>query len=215
MSSASMNVLRRPSAAERRSRILRAAADVFFEHGFAATSIDMIIARIGGSKRTIYAEFGNKEALFTALVTELADDVLAPLHEPGCNEAPDIRTALVRVAERLISAYASKDLVGVYRGIVNEAHRFPHLAQAFYDKGPGRAARELKILLDAALRRGEIKPIDTAVAADHFVGMARDNLHLQVVLGLSGAPNEDEIRSRATGAVELFLSGIATTSRDR
>ena len=106
-------------------------------------------------------------------------------------------------------------MVGVYRGIVNEALRFPHLAQAFYDKGPGRATRELKTLLDAAMTRGEIKRIDTAVAADHFVGMMRDNLHLQVVLGLREAPIEDALRRRAAGAVELFLRGIAITPQDR
>ena len=56
---------RRPSKNARRAAILEAAAQVFFEQGYAATSIDAIIKRLGGSKRTIYNEFGSKEGLFT------------------------------------------------------------------------------------------------------------------------------------------------------
>ena len=204
----------RPTAAERRSRILRAAADVFFEHGFAASSIDMIIAKIGGSKRAIYTEFGNKEALFAALVTELADEILVPLHDPNSSDPTDLRSALLRVAERLTAAYASKDLIGIYLVIVTEAYRFPHLAQAYYDKGPGRAARELKTVLDAAVRDGEIRPVDTAAAADHFVGLVRDNFHLQVVLGLRDAPKQQDLLRRASGAVEIFLTGVALDPAD-
>jgi AcrR family transcriptional regulator len=39
---------KRPTAVERRSAMLKAAADVFFEQGYAATSIDAIIDRLGG-----------------------------------------------------------------------------------------------------------------------------------------------------------------------
>ncbi|TIW33462.1 MAG: helix-turn-helix transcriptional regulator, partial [Mesorhizobium sp.] len=42
----------------RREALLQAAAEIFFEQGYAATSIDAIIERAGGSKRNIYNEFG-------------------------------------------------------------------------------------------------------------------------------------------------------------
>jgi AcrR family transcriptional regulator len=205
---------RRPTAAERRSRILRAAADVFFEHGFAATSVDMIIARTGGSKRAIYNEFGSKEALFTALVAELADDALSSLLTANGLAQGDLKARLLLFARGLAGIYASRELVGVYRAIVTEAYRFPHLARAFYDRGPGRAARELQTLLDAAADAGEIAPLDTAMAADHFVGMLRDNLHLQIVLGLRGPPDQAELQRRANAAVELFLKGIASDDEE-
>ena len=71
----------RPSQDDRRAAILEAAAQVFFEQGYAATSIDAIIERIGGSKRNIYSEFGNKEGLFTTLVSESADAALSALSD--------------------------------------------------------------------------------------------------------------------------------------
>lgn len=47
----------------RRQALLQAAAEVFFEQGYAATSIDPIIERAGGSKRNIYNEFGTSEKI--------------------------------------------------------------------------------------------------------------------------------------------------------
>src|SRR3546814_4083127 len=70
---ASTAPMKRPSPDDRRAAILEAAGQVFFEQGYAATSIDAIIERAGGSKRNIYSEFGSKEGLFTALVSESAD----------------------------------------------------------------------------------------------------------------------------------------------
>lgn len=49
-----------------------------FEHGYAAASIDAVIERIGGSKRNIYTTFGSKEGLFTALVSENAEQIFGP-----------------------------------------------------------------------------------------------------------------------------------------
>src|SRR3546814_10247990 len=76
---ASTAPMKRPSPDDRRAAILGAAGQVFFEQGYAATSIDAIIERAGGSKRNIYSEFGSKEGLFTALVSESADAAIAAL----------------------------------------------------------------------------------------------------------------------------------------
>lgn len=206
---------KRPNPAERRSLILQAAAEVFFDQGFSAASIDMIIDQIGGSKRTIYKEFGNKDALFTALVTEIADGALAAFERAGSDKHQDLRGALAALAQHLLAIYTSKELLGVYRAIVTEARRFPQLVRSIYERGPGRAARELKDVLDAAKARGEIRNVDTAMAADQFVGMMRDNLHLQIVLGLRDPPDDREIRQRANAAVELFLAGIAAEGDGR
>lgn len=46
-----------------RQRILRAAHELFFEHGFHAVGIDQIIARVGCTKSTFYNHFESKEAL--------------------------------------------------------------------------------------------------------------------------------------------------------
>src|SRR3546814_7665339 len=89
-----------------------------------------------------------------------------------------------------------------------EALRFPELAKDFFDKGPGRASDRLAEVLAEARDRGEIDLDDCHAAADHFVGMFRDNLHLRVVLGLRPPPSPAEAEAAVTSAVGIFLHGI-------
>ncbi len=211
---ASIARFKRPSQDDRRTAILEAAAQVFFEQGYAATSIDAIIERIGGSKRNIYSEFGNKEGLFTALVSESADAALSALsvdHFGG----KDLSEILLEFGRRLLEIYMSPGLIGVYRSIMSEALRFPELAKAFYQKGPGRASDRLAEVLQEARDRGEIQLDDCHWAADHFVGMFRDNLHLRVVLGLRPPPTPAEAEAAVTSAIGIFLHGIYGVDRTR
>jgi AcrR family transcriptional regulator len=193
----------------RRDALLQAAAEVFFEQGYAATSIDAIIERAGGSKRNIYNAFKNKEGLFSAIVSQNADRILSPVIE-----GRDLRETLTIFGRHLMEAYISPSLIGVYRIAVAEANRFPDLVKVFYERGPGRATARLAELLEQAGKRGEVRAGDYPRMANQFVGMIRDNLHLQVVLGLRPPPSADEAREAVDSAVEIFLNGVRS-GRDK
>ena len=190
----------------RRAEILEAAAFAFFERGYAATSIDAIIGRIGGSKRNIYNEFGSKQGLFAALVSEIADAALLSLDHEKFDG--NLQATIRRLGHRLAHIYLSPSLVGVYRIIVAEGQRFPALAQAFYDKGPGRAVTRLAEVLQNARHAGQTNLVDCMTAADVFVGMLRGNLHLNAVLALHANPTDSEIASAVESAVHIFLHGF-------
>lgn len=191
----------------RREALLEAAAEVFFEQGYAAASIDAIIERAGGSKRNIYSEFGNKEGLFAAIVTGNADEALSSLPIDNVKES-DLGETLTVFGRHLLRLYMSPTVVGIYRLAVTEAHRFPDLAKAFYEQGPGRTTIRLAQILEEAQKRGEIRMVDCRQLADRFIGMLRDNLHLQVVLGLRQPPSDKEAQTAVSSAVDLFLNGI-------
>jgi AcrR family transcriptional regulator len=191
----------------RREALLQAAAEVFFEQGYAAASIDAIIERAGGSKRNIYNEFGNKEGLFLAIITENADKVLSTLAMEEI-EGHDLRETLTAFGERLMAGYMSPVLIGIYRMAVTEANRFPDLVKSFYEQGPGRATSQLAEVLEGARKRGEIRTDNCQRLAGHFVGMIRGNLHLQVVLGLRPPPSNKEMREVVASAVEVILNGV-------
>jgi AcrR family transcriptional regulator len=191
----------------RREALLEAAAEVFFEQGYAAASIDAIIERAGGSKRNIYNEFGNKEGLFLAIITENADRVLSTLAIEEI-EGHNLRETLTAFGQRLMGGYMSPTLIGIYRMAITEANRFPELVKSFYEQGPGRATSQLARVLESAKKRGEIRVDDCPRVAGHFVGMIRDNLHLQVVLGLRPPPSNKEMQAAVASAVEVFLNGI-------
>jgi AcrR family transcriptional regulator len=194
----------------RREALLRAAAAVFFEQGYAATSIDAIIERAGGSKRNIYNTFKNKEGLFSAIVTQNADRILSSLLIEGI-EGRDLQETLTAFGRQLLEAYMSPSLLGVYRIAIAEANRFPDLVKAFYERGPGRATARLAEILEEAGKRGEVRTGDYPRMADQFVGMIRDNFHLQVVLGLRPPPSAEEARKTVDSAVGIFLDGIRSS----
>src|SRR5256885_17006322 len=67
---------RRLSRDERRAQILDAAAGVFAERGYEATSIDEVAEAAGISKPVIYDHFDSKKDLHIALIDKQTDDLL-------------------------------------------------------------------------------------------------------------------------------------------
>ena len=53
-------------ASSRREHLIDTAIELFAKHGFHATGIDMILARAGVSKKTLYRHFRSKEELILA-----------------------------------------------------------------------------------------------------------------------------------------------------
>ena len=105
--------------------------------------------------------------------------------------------------------------LALYRLVVAEGIRFPELAHAFFEGGPGRASRGLALALERSVRRGEVRIRNVSLAAEHFIGMLRDDLHLKVVLGLRPAPTSAEVERTVREAVRMFLDGCRPASKTR
>ena len=60
--------VRAEQAAQTRLRILEAAGELFAERGYVATTIDAVAERAGVAVDTVYAIFGNKKAVLSAVV---------------------------------------------------------------------------------------------------------------------------------------------------
>lgn len=70
-----------------RDTIARKAMAVFWRHGFEATSTQMLVDEMGVNRFSLYAEFGNKQALYEAAMALYAEEVvgqnLAGVEAPG------------------------------------------------------------------------------------------------------------------------------------
>jgi AcrR family transcriptional regulator len=60
--------LRTEQAAQTRMRILDAGGDLFAERGYVATTVDAVATQAGVAADTVYAIFGTKKALLSALI---------------------------------------------------------------------------------------------------------------------------------------------------
>ena len=155
----------KPSRAEKtrltRRRIVAAAADLFLDQGYGATTLDQVAARAGVAVQTVYFHFGNKatllkEALDVAAVGD--DDPVALLDRPWIEELtaePDP----VRVIElwtnggrEILERVAP--LLAVVRGTVGTD---PDLA-AQWEVNEGQRRTAFRVLADLLADRGALLP---------------------------------------------------------
>src|SRR3546814_6157083 len=81
--------------------------------------------------------FPSKEALFEAVVDDIVDYYGAALQvELPVDE--DVLPVLRRFGQVLMTTLTSDPLLALYQLVVGAARRFPHLAEAFYERGPRR-----------------------------------------------------------------------------
>lgn len=192
--------------AAKRVAILAAATEIFFAEGYGRASMDQVLAKVGGSKRTLYNHFRSKEDLFTAIVNNVSDRALAALQPPL--DAGDIRETLVTMGVGYLSVLLSPDGLALYRAMVSEAPHFPELARTFFANGPGRASGHLSDFFQEQKMRGVLKVDDPRLAAEQFLGMVRGDIRLTTVLSIR-KPTKRLIKKTVEQAVETFLCGVA------
>jgi TetR/AcrR family transcriptional repressor of mexJK operon len=181
--------------------IVDAAARVFLERGYGAATIDQLAVEARTAKRTLYARFGDKAGLFAAVVQRLSDAVVS-----GFPAAPDpsrpVREELESFARRLLVLALSPGALGVYRLVVGEATRFPGLAEAFYDNGPGRGIAALTRYFEAMPKQPS--GVEPALLAEQFFNASLSELHRRALLSVGEAPTKRQIDKQVHAAIELF-----------
>jgi len=86
-------VKQRLNVDQRKQAMLMAARELFLAKGYAATNLDEVVAKSGGSLTTLYQIFGNKEGLWRELVLTYGTRVTAPLEDEHLSDGPP-RTVL-------------------------------------------------------------------------------------------------------------------------
>ncbi len=190
----------------RREEFLRAASEVFLKDGFSGANVDGVIWKVGGSKRTLYSYFGNKEGLFSTVIRDISVRAMASLVDESICRAT-LHETLLEIGNRYLSVIMLPETLRLYRTIVAEGIRFPQLPEVFFENGPGRASRSLARTLEKNHHVWGLRALDYEAAAQHFFGMIRGDIHLKVVLGLRPPPKRDEIQSTVASIVDLFVDG--------
>jgi AcrR family transcriptional regulator len=141
--------LRREQAARTRARIVEEAATLFEAQGFGRTTIRQIADAAGVAPDTVYATFGTKARVLTALI----DARLAPDGETNVTEtagaravqdAPDQRSLLHRFAEDM--ATISTRTRGVFEILRTASAVDPDMAAVHAEMEGHRAANMARIV---------------------------------------------------------------------
>ena len=190
---------------QRSQAVLDAALALFLEQAFANTSLDKIIERAGGSRRTIYQTFGGKEGLLEAVVTESCGEILSQISATELDSmAPE--AALTHIGERFLAVLMRPERSALFRLVVAESTHAPGLGRLFMEAGPARAQELVCDYLGNAVAAGKLVIEDLTVAASQFLEMVKGDLHFRALFyGELADPAYQQRHVRS--AVNIFLSG--------
>ncbi len=192
---------------EKREAILAAAKDLFFAHGYSGVSMDEIVARVGGSKATLYSHFASKDDLLLALADYVvADHVARAMKTHPEQDFPAFLREFGRIA---MAGRTSPDIVGMERLAASEALRFPDFGHAYFEQAILPARQRVSTLFKSAMEAGALRPMDPMLATDQFMEMCCGWLWRRQIWGIAPRPTSAEIAANVDAAAKAFLQGYA------
>lgn len=96
--------LRDEVIAFRKSRILQASCDAFYEHGYHDCTVDMIAERLSGTKAIVYYYFPDKHSILYGIYRHVLEDLQALLKQAAtASEQPEVKlSAIARAYARWV-----------------------------------------------------------------------------------------------------------------
>lgn len=196
--------------------ILDAAAALFAEHGYSATSIDQIAERIGSTKGRVYHHYDAKAELVLHIQNRVFDDLIATLQPI----AADLEAAPGRLG-RMIEAH-----------LILAAERPHHMQLAFNppaDAAEAVSALDAQLLAEMGERRETVDGlysliIRAGVREGHFAPLPTGFIRTLVYSVLEGAigwfarlatPEPTETMRIVEAATRFVENGLADSGADR
>jgi AcrR family transcriptional regulator len=200
----------REEAVQRHAEMLDRALDMFLDRGFEQTTLEAITASLGMTKRTIYARYDDKAALFKAAVQQAIERWVMPHEALASLQTDDLEAALLGIARMRIAHVLSPIGQKMQRILNAEAYRFPEILEAAYDQGSRPVIAFLADVLARHHAKGTIVVDRPELAAAVFLGMVVGGPVRRIEAGLQ--PGSPEIEDRLVYSVRLFLDGVRRRS---
>lgn len=186
----------------RREALLRSAADLFLRQGYERTSLTQIIKQAGGSKTTVYDQFGDKAGLFRTVVIELCDAMFEPLGDqsPATLEP---RAVLTEIGRKFIELTWGEDVRALSRIVYTEGGRNPEIADVFFENGYEEGYRQLSgYLLSLANNLTEAEALELARM---FFAMLPGDGYDRLLAGSSVQRTSEELERQIELSVEWLM----------
>jgi AcrR family transcriptional regulator len=196
----------REQAQQRHEELLDCALEVFLANGFERSTIDTIAASAAMAKRTIYARYPDKAALFQAAVQRAVDRWMIPVETLRAMETDDLEETLVAIARMRLESYTSPAGVALQRILNAEGYRFPDLYRLLFDQGTMPALRFIAEVLTRHAATGTVEIDDPEVLAGAFLSITVGGPATGVMWGVVVDP--DVVDHRIRTCVRVFLDGV-------
>jgi TetR/AcrR family transcriptional regulator, mexJK operon transcriptional repressor len=193
-----------------RAAVVDAARTLFLRKGYAGTTMEEIAALAGLTKRTLYNNYGDKDALFTQIVADVlayAEAFVRGLHEEftvGVTAA-NLRRSLHDLGRRLALGIIRPEVIALRRLLIGEARGFPALAAEYFDRAPGQVLDALASGFEHLGQRRLLRvPNGQRAAAQFAYLVAGEPLDRAMLVGTM--PPKEHVIDCAREGVETFLA---------
>ena len=209
----------RVARVDKRRALLDGALLVFAEDGYARASIDTIARRAGVSTRTIYNQFGDKAALFEAVIVDSAQrtaDAQIITVQRHLGKIVDIEDDLIEFG-RVWAAPKPEHAphFALVRQVNADAGHIPAVTlRAWQEAGPLRVRKEIADHLRRIAEAGHLAVTDADLAAVHLVQLIAGDVTTRTYHGAVPLPTE-ELRRLSDAGVRAFLHGYAVNRAAR
>jgi AcrR family transcriptional regulator len=191
----------------RNSKLQKVAADLFLRRGYEGVTIDKIVELAGGSKSTIYSEFGGKCGLFITSIENLCRESNEPLTKidyTGLN----LEESLKKLSFHILKLITAKRAVELHRLAIGESLNCPEVGEAWYTHGPARTASFIRSVLED--HRDELRK--TTVPIEGIAVILHDSLTgdilYRLLAGVGKHENDAELKRLASAAVDVILGNV-------
>ena len=191
----------------RNGKLQKVAADLFLKRGYEGVTIDKIVEVAGGSKSTVYSEFGGKCGLFISSIENLcreSNEPLAKIDYTGLN----LEESLKKLSFHILKLITAKRSVELHRLAIGEAGNCPEVGEAWYTHGPARTTSFIRSLLES--RREELRK--TTIPIDRIAVILHDSLTgdilYRLLAGVGKQENDAELKRLAGASVDLILGNV-------
>ena len=194
---------------EKEQRILAAALRVFSSQGYSGAVLDHIAAEAGVSKPTLYQYFGNKEALFSAVLDDATGQFLQPFTKTA---GKPMVTVLLDFGFHYADFVLRPDLLSLTRLVIGEAERFPEIRRNYHRSSPQQALSGIIAYLQTLTAEGKLEVEDFELAANDLWSLMLSTpldfyLHIPD-LAMSPA----EIHRYLFNGIRVFLKAYSTNA---
>jgi len=188
----------------RNSKLQRVAADLFLKRGYEGVTVDKIVELAGGSKSTVYSEFGGKCGLFISSIEKLcreSNEPLATIDYSGLT----LEESLKKLSFHILKLITAKRSVELHRLAIGEAANCPEVGEAWYTHGPARTASIIRSVLES--HRDELRK--TTIPIDRIAVILHDSLTGDLLYrrlaGVGKHESDAELERLACAAVDLIF----------
>jgi len=200
----------RAEAAQLQQTLREAAVSTFLEYGYDGTTMETIAAAAGITKRTLYARYPDKRAVFLDVIPWALSRSVQGETSPDVDD-DDLPGALLAIGRGALKRALDPDIVRLQRIAMNESSRFPEFAVSAETLGWSRRQRQVMKLLRHHKSAGNIDVDDIELTAEHFLALVEVLPARLADFGVFRSRRQEERHLKH--AVDLFLNGIRPRGR--